>query len=61
MDLSVKAGLVYDGCGAHGFTKESLLEDLKEIEGWMDEGYSYTLGKEEGDAVALLTQRGVFA
>lgn len=51
---------MYEGRGARGFTKEGLLQDLKEVEGWMDEGYTYIVGKEVGEALDLLKQRGVF-
>lgn len=60
LDLSVRTGMVYDGWGPSGFTKEGLKQDLKEIEEWMDEGYTYTLGKDVQEAVELMKEQAVF-
>lgn len=34
--------------------------DLLEIEKWMDEAYTYTLGADVEEAVEILKEKGVF-
>lgn len=61
LDHSVRAGLVYDGYGPSGFTKEGLAQDLREIEGWVKEVYDYTLGNDVAEAREILAERSVYA
>jgi hypothetical protein len=61
LDLTIQTGMVYDGWGPHGMTKEGWAQDLKEIERWMDEAFTFVSEQDVEKAEEMLKERGVFA